>query len=153
MSVNKQVYSILETVKNIHIKLMKRLDEFEKREGDEQLSYLLDYMKDYEKESMETLGQLDQKTRENILDTWVRYYPGKTEAEIDAIITNSEIRNSNDVIELLFTCKGKVVSLFEDCANAVMAPEVKKYFEDLKSFEQAQLNNLGRRATELEQGY
>jgi hypothetical protein len=149
----KQVYEILDAIKQLHEGVVNRVQTTQLQTSDQRLTNALKYIESHEKSTESILKDLDQKSREGVLKTYVRYYPIEIEAQANKLITDKPIHSPDDLLELLWEIKRKVIAIYNACGNGTVIPEVREFFEQLRDFEESQLNNFGRRDVELNQGY
>lgn len=148
---SQTVHEVLESIKSIHHSLVEEAKKAGLSTTSPRCKLVMDYISSYENEIEGIIQDMDGKTKKNVLNAWVRHYSGNPRRAFDKVMADHNITTEQGLLEGLVGVKAKLLEFYDSCIHGLSNPEAQDLFERLKNYEQSQLNNLGRRAVELEQ--
>ncbi|MAR91660.1 MAG: hypothetical protein SV765_02845 [Pseudomonadota bacterium] len=149
----KQVYEIVEYVESVHRELEAILTQAREHTNHYQWELAVEYLRQRETNTQDVLKRLNVSTRQQVLNSYIRYYPIEIEKEIQQRLDRIRGSQSFDPVQEVIGIKQQLVTLVSACNNSVSLPDVQQLFEEYAEYERSQLQRYGRRAVELKQEY
>ena len=149
----KQVHEVISAMQGIHRALQFKLDTCTSLVKDENVLEAIKYLRQKEEKTVYILERFKQQTHDNVLNTFVRYYPDKEEGDVVELLNKSNLEFCKHFIGYIVSIKKKIISMCDACENALVIPGITELLGTIKRYEQSQLQYVGRRYNELLQIY
>ena len=144
----KKVSEIIEMNQSMHSflqqKLRKKIDSTE----DTRVSAALEYLDSVENKLTVMIEEIPQRERENMMATYIRYYPVEDEAEAQAAVDDINSNNINSLMDSVLKVSQKLVDISDFCETEAHTPELQKLFTSIRDFEAAKLHDISRELNE-----
>lgn len=146
----KSVKSIIEMSQEFHKELVDKIQHRKSSAEDERLSAALEYLESVEKKTTEMIEEVPSSNRDNIMDTFIRYYPVDDEEDAQAALKNVDATNLDSLMSAMIDLRQKLINIYDLCSNDAQLPEVKDLMENIRDFEVTQLHDISRQMNEIQ---
>ncbi len=150
-----QTTEIFDRVRESRAKFIERILTFQLNHsrGDTAIGYIIDYLRAHEQANHAAMDDLRQQPHAT-MKHFVRFFPTHLDMQVHALLIDDQHWCSEEsLIGHALEVKGCYRDLFASCANGQGLSSTQSYFTKLHDMEEMQLQDIGRRLSELEQGY
>ena len=149
----KRIGDIIEMSLELHSSMQNILKSKVDTTSTEELTSAFEYLESIEEKTKNVIEEIPEPQRENILTTFVRYYPIDEEDEARQIVKDTDSNDSEDVPTLMNSMvklRQKLIDIYDFCAIDAHIPEVKKLMESIREYEVTKLHEVSRQMSEYQ---
>lgn len=150
MKTNKQTHEIIEDVRLIHSKMSDYFEQLHRKDENEKLKILLDYLTRHEKHRDESLAKYEGETSSKSMDVWFKYIPMNN---ISKYIENIRIESNmsvQDVVDIALNLDDQLIGIYRRLVEESKSIEIKNIFNSLLNRLSQEKKNLVRDTLWLE---
>ncbi len=140
----KQVREILAYVRLFHGQMREFYERLHKKDEQQRIKIILDFLCRHEKHREETLAQYEAETSKKILDTWFQYIPEHTVPECLEDIEIQSDMAVDDIIRMALDLNNCIIETYKALIEETDVDEVKEVFSKLLKRLESEEKNLMR---------
>ena len=144
----KTVNSIVDMSRSFHKELKEKIQSKASSVKDRRLSAALEYLESVEKKTEEMIEEVPTSKRENIMETFIRYYPVDKEEAAEAVLEKVNVSDIDSLMAGMIEVRQKLINIYELCTVDAQVPEVKELMENIRDFEVTKLHEISRQLNE-----
>ncbi len=146
----KRIGDIIEMSQELHSSMQNILKKKVDAATTTGLTSALEYLESIEEETKSVIEEIPEPQRDNVLATFVRYYPIDEEDEARQIIENNDANDIPTLMNSMIKLQQKLIDIYDFCAIDAQIPEVKKLMESIRNYEVTKLHEVSRQLSEYQ---
>ncbi len=149
----KNMKDILRSLQNIREDLSMRQHQYLACHQEGRERRLVTYLSELEQSNVLALKTLIE-SYDDRSSQWIRYYPDDCEQSIQASLrSQANWSDTKHLVQTTIAIKKKLLSILKVCSENQNVERIQDFFAKMTKTEETQIQKLGRRLVELDQGY